>query len=641
MSGIVGILNLDGFPVDHSLLSRMTDYLSFRGQEAQETWSQGAVGLGHTLLQTVDDTRPDCQPLSLDSQVWITADARIDGRPELRRELSRRGSRDLEEATDAELILHAYLVWGEECVKYLIGDFAFAIWDGRRRKLFGARDHFGIKPFYYAQVGNCLIFSNTLNCIRMHPQVSDELNDLAIGDFLLFDFNQDQGTTTFADIMRLPPAHYLTWRQGNLRLLRYWSLPLVDRPLKYARPQDYVEHFKALLTQAVADRLRTRRVGIELSGGMDSTTVTACTKNLVRRQGAPCDLQGYTMVYDRLIPDKERYYSGLVAGALNIPINYLSVDDYRLYERFEQKDFLPPEPELNPLLAQWMDFCHYVARRCRVMLTGQGGDAILRPSPSYLYKMAKNFHLAPLAIQVGRCLYHYRRMPLLGVRTRLRRWLFLHVDKPLYPSWLNPAFEARTGLRARWERLTCDPEPTRLLREEIYQQLRHPLWQHLFETYDAGNIREPLEFCHPFFDLRLINFFLALPPLPWCVDKILLREAGQGLLPEAILQRPKTPLAGNPCLELIRQPEARGLDKFVSAPALEEYVDRKAIPILTNGIDSANLWIDLRPLSLNYWLGQHHLCNGPKGNPASGKPKKEAGHENPSRTSDQETLSSP
>ena len=203
MSGIVGILNLDGSPVDHSLLRRLADYLTFRGPEAQEIWSQGPVGLGHAWLRTAEDTRPDTQPLSLDGQVWIVADARIDGRAELRQQLSSCGCHDLEEVPDAELILHSYLIWGEKCVKHLLGDFAVAIWDGPQRQLFCARDHFGIKPFYYAQVGNRLVFSNTLDCVRLHPQVSDKLNDLALGDFLLFDFNQDQSTTTFADIRRL------------------------------------------------------------------------------------------------------------------------------------------------------------------------------------------------------------------------------------------------------------------------------------------------------------------------------------------------------------------------------------------------------------------------------------------------------
>src|SRR5207344_3160791 len=115
------------------------------------------------------------------------------------------------DATDVELILRAYLVWGEDFVEHLLGDFAFAIWDGPKQRLFCARDHLGVKPFFYAQVGQKLIFSSSLDCIRQHPAVSDRLNDLAIADFLLFDLNQDKATTSFADIQRVPPAHSATF----------------------------------------------------------------------------------------------------------------------------------------------------------------------------------------------------------------------------------------------------------------------------------------------------------------------------------------------------------------------------------------------------------------------------------------------
>ena len=121
----------------------------------------------------------------------------------------------------------------------------------------------------------------------------------------------------------------------------------------------------------------------------------------------------------------------------------------------------------------------------------------------------------------------------MGLRTKLRRWLSLTRGQPLYPSWLNPTFETRAELRARWERLTRELEAPHLLREEIYQRLKSPFGQHYFENiYDSGATHSPLEFCHPYFDVRLINFVLALPPLPWCVDKIMLREAGQGMLPK-------------------------------------------------------------------------------------------------------------
>ena len=107
------------------------------------------------------------------------------------------------------MILHAYATWREECVDHLRGDFAFALWDARERKLFCARDHFGIKPFFYSAIERQFLFSNTLNCLRAHPDVSDELNEAAIGDFLLFGLNCEIATTTFRDIQRLPPAHFM------------------------------------------------------------------------------------------------------------------------------------------------------------------------------------------------------------------------------------------------------------------------------------------------------------------------------------------------------------------------------------------------------------------------------------------------
>src|ERR1051325_888452 len=184
MSGIVGIVNLDGAPVDRELLSQMTDFLSFRGPDAQEVWVEDNVGFGHAMLRTTWEAKTERQPLTLDGKIWLTADARIDGRAELIAELEAKLRRKIEPVelhgqasrltddsyhsngydsvartpNDAELILFAYEAWGEDCVKHLIGDFAFAIWDSRHRRLFCARDHFGVKQFYYAQVGGAFIF---------------------------------------------------------------------------------------------------------------------------------------------------------------------------------------------------------------------------------------------------------------------------------------------------------------------------------------------------------------------------------------------------------------------------------------------------------------------------------------------------
>src|SRR5713226_5502708 len=105
------------------------------------------------------------------------------------------------------------------------GDFLLGIWDALNKQLFCVCAHLGIKPFYYAQLGDLFLFSNTLNCVRMHPEVSDELNEAAIGDFLLFGLNCDNATTSFRDIQRLPPGHWLTFSRAGLQIRRYWAAP--------------------------------------------------------------------------------------------------------------------------------------------------------------------------------------------------------------------------------------------------------------------------------------------------------------------------------------------------------------------------------------------------------------------------------
>ena len=296
--------------------------MAFRGPDAQRIWTNGRVGFGHALLSTTFESEHELQPCSLDGRVTITADARVDGRAELIRKL-RANDRELSDnAPDVELILHAYHVWGDECVQHLIGDFAFAIWDGHQHRLFCARDQFGGVPFYYAQAAHHLVLGNTLSCIGLHPSVSDSLNEKAIGDVLLFGMNHDVSTTTFRDIQCLPPAHTLTFANGHFHCQRYWAMP-TDMQVQYRPADDIVAGFRELFEQAVADRLRNDRFAVIMSGGMDSTSVAVTARRLLAAQGTPFDLRAYTITWDHLMPDEERLYAGLVAEAAGIPIHYV------------------------------------------------------------------------------------------------------------------------------------------------------------------------------------------------------------------------------------------------------------------------------------------------------------------------------
>ena len=603
MSGIVGILRLDGAPADTALLQRMNDSLAFRGPDTRRIWTSGAVGFGHALLRTSCEAEHERQPASLDGKVWITADARVDARSVLIDELSATGRTIPPGSSDAELILHAYQVWGTACVERLIGDFSFAIWDATARRLLCARDHFGLKSFYYACTGNSLIFSNTLDCLRLHPGVSQELNDQAIADFLLFDMNQDPATTSFADIRRLPPAHILTCERGTISTRTYWTLPIAS-PLRYNRAGEYVEHFRELLDAAVADRMGSGNVSVLMSGGLDSPTVAASAKRAAARRGGSVDLRAYTQGFERLIPDEERRYAALVADALQIPIEFLVADDCKLYDRFDEPSGLSSEPANHPMANSERELMRHVSARSRIALTGIGADPGLATLLSvHFRRLIKRKQLGRALADAARYLAAEGRFSRLYIRTRWGNWFSSKKTYlPSYPVWLNEELDRKLDLSSRWKEMNNPAATNDSVRPEAWRQMASPFWANFFEGYDASSTRVPLDVRHPFFDLRLVKFLIALPALPLSSDKELLRGAARGVLPNAVRLRRKCPLVADPIVALLQQPESSWVDRFEAVPPLERYVRRNCIPPVFRETDIWTAWINLRPISLNYWL---------------------------------------
>lgn len=581
----------------------MTNALVFRGPDAQEIWIGQEVGFGHAMFRTTDESMRERQPCSLDDQVWITADVRVDGRAELVRALQAAGRSELKTATDPELVLHAYHVWGESLVDHLLGDFAFAIWDGPKRRLLCARDQLGVKPFFYAQLRTQLVVSNTLSCIRDHGSVPDDLNDAAIGDFLLFGFNGDPKTTTYAAIQRLPGGHMLTWSPGREPCLRrYWTLPIYDE-LRLPHPIDYVERFRSLLRTATADRLRTDRVGVLMSGGIDSTLIAATAHGLLAERGAPFEVRAHTLVYDSLFKDEERHYSGLVARRLNIPIEYLVADNYPLLDGDDGPRVRYPEPlegQMQPLLVD--TFNRQVATGSRVALTGFDGDAVLTASWSaHLATLSRKGQFGRVAADAFR--YARAKQDLLGAFSHRLRWPRRSISTlSNHPTWLNPAFERQLQLQDRRAKVFARPTVGRGAREGAYYAMLYPAWLPLLEGSDAGVTGVSVERRHPLLDLRVNEFLLSLPAIPWCVDKHILRAAAQNVLPKPVLRRPKTPLADDPIPSLLSDYKARSIDPFAFHPAVGHYVDASRLSNLIDQTESESYWISLRVMILNYWL---------------------------------------
>jgi asparagine synthase (glutamine-hydrolysing) len=602
MSGIVGMYRRDGAPVERSLLQSLTHFLSSRGPDRRETWTNGPVGLGHTLLRTARESLGERQPASIEGNLWITADARLDCRAELEAKLDSEGRKYQRPAPDPELILHAYAAWGEACVQHLFGDFAFAIWDARRRTLFCARDHFGIRPFYYADLGDHFIFSNTLDCVRLHPDVSDDLNEAAIADFLLFGLNCDLRTTTFKDIQRLPPAHTLTVSPEGTRVARYWSAPIGGR-IRYRHADEYVERFQMLLQAAVADRLRTSPVGILLSGGLDSSSIAATARELTANSAGAADLRAYTVTHELLLADQDGENARTVAEFLKIPIRCLSADDLQLFERWDDPELAWPEPVDDPFMAGLYDQYRMISQDCRVAMSGEGIDNLM------------HFEMLPYARHlVGRREWKHlfadvpnylRRRPSIwpGVR-RLARGVFRKdLGAAVFPEWIARDFAQRLNLEDRWKELNeVRTSPAHPVVPTAHASLSLPHWSRMFELENAGVTRRPVEVRYPFLDLRIVDYMLAIPPFPWAFEKSLLREAMVGHLPEAVRARPKTPLAGDPLVENLKRPDAGWVDRTRWNKDIERYVNTSALPHLSGEQNAERVNFAIRPLCLNFWL---------------------------------------
>jgi len=603
LSGIVGIYHRNGAPMEQAPLQSLVDFLSYRGPDSRACWLDGPVGLGHTMLRTTRESLGERQPASLDGRFWIAADARLDDRVAFIAELQRSGRKVRPDAPDSELLLHAYATWGTPCVEHLRGDFSFAIWDARNKRLFCARDHFGIKPFYYVQQGDLFLFSNTLNCLRMHPQVSAELNDAAIADFLLFGLNCDNATTSFRDIQRLPPAHSLSISPEGLKVRRYWTPP-PDGRIRYSKPEEYVEQFQSLFQAAVADRLRTDRVGVLLSGGMDSSSVAAVAKEVRTKDGQSTDIRGYSCVYKSLIPDQEESYAREVAGFLQIPVKFQAMDQVQLFEDWDNSEFSLPEPVDNPLIAGFFESCRIISAECRVLLSGEGNDNLmLFQMWPYVKDLRRNREWLRLFAEVANFLWA-RPFPWRGIRARFLKQIGRDPDTPVFPGWLAPDFARRMSLKERWKEGGVHPVLAieHPIRSKAHASLFLPHWTQMFELEDAGTTHDAVETRYPFLDLRIVNYLLAIPPFPWCFQKMLLREAMARRLPERVRVRPKTPLHGDPVLAQLRRTGAKLPKQMPVSPELDRYIQRSA---LAQGHDKMNIEqirSSLRPHCLNIWL---------------------------------------
>jgi asparagine synthase (glutamine-hydrolysing) len=609
MSGIAGLAGARHASEDRDLIASMGERLAVRGRDARGTWCDGRFGLAHALLRTTDESKEEKQPLTVDAAAWIAADARIDARRDLVGRLRDAGREARLSDPDAALILHAYHAWGTDCPRHLLGDFAFIIADPPRGRLFCARDHLGVKPLFFASGTDWLVVSNTLDCVRLHSQVSSRLDDSFVCDFLLFGWNTDVTASVFADIRRLAPAHGLEWTDGRLVIRRYWSMTIPDE-VRGRSLRDQVDGFREVFETAVEDRLRTDRVVVFMSGGLDSSSLAATALPLLKKRSSQAELRAVTGGYDRIIPDRERHYASEVADCLGIPIDFVVGDDLEFFSAsWDSPATQTPEPsERGNLMGSLL---HVKAcGHSPVVLSGEGGDEAIKPPRNYYRALLRERRFGRWWLDCWRHVWTLRTLPPMGVRTllykrALRRLRGIEEPTPQFPDWIHPDLVTRFELRDRWNWFWNMSHADDSRVPGGHWAVTSCLTPTVLDAYSVAETQPPSEYRFPFLDLRVLAYCWSLPPIPMRFGKHLLRVAWEGRLPRTVVRRPKEGLAGDPLLAkevqfpvsweqyAQRTPE---LALYVVAPPAWEQARRAGNPY--------TIPMNCRPFELASWL--HH-----------------------------------
>ena len=625
MSAFCGLINFDGAPVDRALLQKMAEAAAHHGPDGIHYWIEGNVGIAYLAFNTTPESLRERQPLvSADGSLCVTADARVDNRPELIRNLSQKGYAVSQSSTDTDLILAAYHCWGESCPSHIVGDFAFALWDKGQRRLFCARDVLGIKPFVYSKQGNLLCFASEAQQLLQHPAISSRLDETSIVDFLM-GYNGEQSRTFFADIHYLPPAHSLIVEQKQSVLNKCWH-PEAIAQLNYSNSEAYTEHFNEIFQRAVHDRLRSivPVVGIELSGGLDSSSVAAVASEAIK-QREDGRLTALTLIYNKIPIEDERNYSQTVADYLGIDVHFIPNDDANLIEGLEKIALESPyrgwEKTEKKLLTE------FKAQGGQILLTGAAGDDLLsgsalvhadqlrRGNLSALLRLRKDAHAHNESFI--KLLYswfirpHYHRLLKRPSANSNKGQLSLSI-----PLWIEADFATRTKLVERLQAKS----PIHFkswARQAIFKSISQMANVYSLQIHWMSRLaaRHSIEHRHPFLDRRLCEYVLSLPPEQlWqsSYSKYILRQSMVDRLPESIRLRPgKTSYASVTHYHL-RQSEARHISHLLATPLTAKlgFINNLKLQAsfreyLAGQQDGRTALTLIRLMHLEVWLSSH------------------------------------
>jgi asparagine synthase (glutamine-hydrolysing) len=598
MCGICGFFNRNsGNEEKTNIVSQMMSTIIHRGPDDSGIYTSDEVALGFRRLSIIDIAAGHQPMANEDGKLWLVFNGEIYNYEELRTRLIERGHR-FATNTDSEVVLHLYEEYGANCTSHLRGMFGFVIWDERNQKLFGARDRFGIKPLYYAHLGDSLVFASEAKALLEYPGLRREVNEDSLQHYFTFQFVPDPDTL-FKGIKRLPPAHQFTWQEGKLQISRYWQLEF--RPEN--KPADYfIEGTKSLLQEAVHMHMMSEVPrGAFLSSGVDSSVIAALLRRMEK-------LKTFSVGYAEDKYD-ELSEARATAAYLNTEHAETRVSGGEFWSNLPQIVWHMDEPVADPAACALYFVAGRASQDITVVLSGEGADEVFGGYGIYREPAEVNkFQAVPSPM----------RSLLKGIAQTLPEGIkgkdyIRRATTPLSERYFGNALifteDQKDRLLAMRHNYRLSPlDVTRPYFERVTHLDDIAQMQYLdFHTWLSGDIltkadrmtmAHSLELRVPFLDHHLVEFAATIPhhlKISEGMTKYILRQAARDWLPPEVATRPKRGFPV-PTREWMRKDWLTDVRAMLSSGQASQYINKKyALELLDEHItgkrdNSRRLW---------------------------------------------------
>ncbi len=536
MCGIAGIINFKKNLVTYKeynrlIVKEMAQAISHRGPDASGEWVGECAAFSHARLAVIDP-KGGKQPMRRVSEGYefvITYNGELYNTNELRKDLKKYGY-SFETTSDTEVLLYTYIHYGEKCCELLNGIYSFCIWDTMRQRVFICRDRFGVKPFFYMLKGETLVFASELKAIFKHPLIEAEIDADSLREIFAISPARTPGHGVFKGVCELRPGHYMIVDRNGIKVKKYWELESREHTDSY---EETIEKVRELLIDAVTRQLVSDvPIGTLLSGGLDSSVITAIAAGYMKEQGKR--LSTYSFDYEdndkyfkasSFQPDADAPWVKRMSDEFDTDHTYLICSNEKLLDYIKPATFYKDLPGMADVDASLLYFCREIKKKHTVVLSGECSDEIFGGYPWFRSEQAFKTPAFPWCYDLS-----------------MRENILL----PSVAESLNLGDYSRTRYEesiAETPRYDGDSDEEKRRREISYLNI---MWfmTNLLDRKDRMSMATGLEVRVPFCDHRLVEYVWNIP---WemknrdNISKNILREAARGILPDDVLMRKKSP----------------------------------------------------------------------------------------------------